>query len=148
MSQSFFYNAQGTSITGGNFSNVLGDQHIHHHQVTRQGKKKRAIFNDFENVKRGHICRLRDVCQVLSRCEVHYRRGEECQCPQEVVKTVCTAKLIGVGGEFTAVSYVGRNARRAFEREFRQLSGQPSSGLAQIYAIDDGTIPSMVLWHG
>ncbi|KAJ8089540.1 hypothetical protein PM082_014796 [Marasmius tenuissimus] len=147
MSQSFFYNAQGTSITRGQFNSVLGDQHIHHHPVTRRERKKRTIFDDYENVKRGHICRLRDICQVLGRCDVHYRWGEECQCPREVVKTVCTAKLIGVGGEFTAVSYSGRNARRAFREEFRQLSGQQSSELAQIYAFDDGTVPSMVLWH-
>ncbi|KAK1221650.1 hypothetical protein PQX77_015542 [Marasmius sp. AFHP31] len=166
----FFSNAQNFSIKGGTFSGINGDQHNHYYEKTlqashsstsrsgslTQGTSSRAItttihingdqinnqivereekelteFDDFRNLKRGDICRLRDICQVLT----------------PLIKTVCTAKLMGVEGEFTVVSYRGQDARRAFEAEFCEVSRSLFSEVAQVYAIHKGTIPSMVLWH-
>ncbi|KAK1223199.1 hypothetical protein PQX77_013922, partial [Marasmius sp. AFHP31] len=142
--------------------------HINGNQINKQiverPERKLTEFDDFRSLKRGDICRLRDICQVLKPCKDHWRWG--CQCSREVIKTVCTAKLIGVEGEFTVVSYRGHDARRAFEAEFREVSRslyvkwQPKvahiegsrifrfSEVAQVYAIDKGMIPSMVFWHG
>ncbi|KAK1217461.1 hypothetical protein PQX77_019886 [Marasmius sp. AFHP31] len=166
----FFSNAHNFSINGGTFSGVNGDQHNHYYErilqaphlstsrlgSLTQGTSSRAItttihingnqinnqivereekelteFDDFRNLKRGDICRLREICQVL----------------KPLIKTVCTAKLMGVDGEFTVVSYRGQDARRAFEAEFYEVSRSMFSEVAQVYAIDKGTIPSMVLWH-
>ncbi|KAJ8089528.1 hypothetical protein PM082_014784 [Marasmius tenuissimus] len=46
------------------------------------------------------------------------------------------------------ISASGRDARKVFEEEFQNLSRQLFSEVAQVYAIDKGTIPSMVFWHG
>ncbi|KAJ8089541.1 hypothetical protein PM082_014797 [Marasmius tenuissimus] len=54
---------------------------------------------------------------------------------------------MGAEGEFTAISYNGRDARKAFEAEFLKVSESLSSEAAQIYGLDIGTIPSVVLWH-
>ncbi|KAK1234943.1 hypothetical protein PQX77_001843, partial [Marasmius sp. AFHP31] len=132
----FFSNAHNFSINGGTFSGVNGDQHNHYYERTlqasrlstsrsgsvTQGTSSRAIttihingnqinnqlvereekelteFDDYRNLKRGDVCRLRNICQV-------------------------------------------------FEEEFHKLSRQLFSEVAQVYAIDKGTIPSMVLWH-
>ncbi|KAJ8089581.1 hypothetical protein PM082_014837 [Marasmius tenuissimus] len=146
-SQTFFSNAQDFTILGGGFNNVLGNQHNHYHQITRRGRKKRTEFDDYRNLTRGDICKLQTICQVggggVKGCQC-----EDCEWRQRVIKTICTAKLSGVEGEFTVVSYSGREGRKAFEEEFRTLSRQLFSEVAQVYAIHDGTIPSMVLWHG
>ncbi|KAK1220196.1 hypothetical protein PQX77_017058 [Marasmius sp. AFHP31] len=125
---------------------INGDQI--NNQIVERAEKELTEFDDFRNLKRGDICRLQDICQVLTPCECYawfWRR--ECQCTREVNKTICTAKLIGVEGEFTVVSYRGQDAHRAFEAEFCEVSRSLFSEVAQVYAIDKGTIPSMVLWH-
>ncbi|KAJ8089533.1 hypothetical protein PM082_014789 [Marasmius tenuissimus] len=112
-------------------------------QIIQREEKELTIYDDFRNLKRGDICRLRNICQVRGdggcRCEM---------CCQRVMKMICAAKVNGVEGEFTVVSYSGRDARKVFEEEFQNLSRQLFSEVAQVYAIDKGTIPSMVLWHG
>ncbi|KAK1224352.1 hypothetical protein PQX77_012736 [Marasmius sp. AFHP31] len=46
---------------------------------------------------------------------------------------------------FTAVSYSGPDACKAFEADFRTYSRALSSQVAQIYAIDLGSVPSLLL---
>ncbi|KAK1219954.1 hypothetical protein PQX77_017298 [Marasmius sp. AFHP31] len=118
---------------------INGNQY---NQIIQREEKAHTEFDDFRNVKRGDIYRIRNICQV---------HGDEgCQfeaCRRDVVKTFCTAKLIGVEGEFTTVTYSGRDARKVFEEEFFELSRKQFSEASQIFAIANGTIPSMVLWH-
>ncbi|KAK1234940.1 hypothetical protein PQX77_001849 [Marasmius sp. AFHP31] len=138
------------SLTQGTSSRSITTIHIDGNQINNQiverEEKELTEFDDYRNLKRGDICRLREICQVLKPCK-HPRWWGECQCSREVIKTVCTAKLMGVEGEFTVVSYRGQDARRAFEAEFCEVSRSLFSEVAQVYAIDKGTIPSMVLWH-
>ncbi|KAK1224519.1 hypothetical protein PQX77_012574 [Marasmius sp. AFHP31] len=141
------------SLTQGTSSKAITTTiHINGNQINNQiverEEKELTEFDDFRNLKRGDICRLRDICQVLAPCRCRALfRGRECQCTREVIKTVCTAKLMGVEGEFTVVSYRGQYAHRAFEAEFCEVSRSLFSEVAQVYAIHKGTIPSMVLWH-
>ncbi|KAK1234944.1 hypothetical protein PQX77_001844 [Marasmius sp. AFHP31] len=136
--------AQGTSSRA-----MITTIHINGNQINNQvvEREERELteFDDFRNLKRGDVCRLRNICQV---------RGDEgCECEmcsqwqRRVVKMICAAKVNGVEGEFTVVSYTGPDARKVFEEEFHKLSRQLFSEVAQVYAIDKGTIPSMVLWH-
>ncbi|KAK1222895.1 hypothetical protein PQX77_014317 [Marasmius sp. AFHP31] len=69
----------------------------------------------FRIVKRDDICRVRDVCV-----------GEYCQRPN-VVKTICTGRVMGIEGEFLVMSYSGPGARRAFEEDFRKYSQKLSA---------------------
>ncbi|KAK1218043.1 hypothetical protein PQX77_019283 [Marasmius sp. AFHP31] len=137
--------SQGTSSRAVTTTIHINGNQINNQNVERE-EKELTEFDDFRNLKRGDICRLRDVCQVLKACKHPWWWGR-CQCSREVVKTVCTAKLIGVEGEFTVVSYRGQDACRAFEAEFREVSRSLFSEVAQVYAIDKGTIPAMVFWH-
>ncbi|KAK1223200.1 hypothetical protein PQX77_013923 [Marasmius sp. AFHP31] len=169
----FFPDARNMTITGGVISHVEGDQHNYYrqrisqasetstssspfasgpgpithattssmttttvningnqiNQIIQREEKERTEFDDFRNVKRGDICKLRNICQA------------------PVTKTFCTTNLFGVEGEFTTVTYTGRDARKAFEEEFLKISRIQFSEASQIFAIANGTIPSMVLWH-
>ncbi|KAK1223201.1 hypothetical protein PQX77_013924 [Marasmius sp. AFHP31] len=122
---------------------INGNQY---NQIIQREEKAHTEFDDFRNVKRGDIYRIRNICQVLGHCKGH-QWWEECQCPREVIKTFCTAKLIGVEGEFTTVNYSGRDAQKVFEEEFLKLSRIQFAEASQVFAIANGTIPSMVLWH-
>ncbi|KAJ8089531.1 hypothetical protein PM082_014787 [Marasmius tenuissimus] len=147
MTQSILYKAQGVSIGSGTFNSVQGDQHNHYNQIIQQVERKLTEFDDFRNLTRGDIYRLWDICQTrhcFGRC--HWPR-EECRCLLEATKTICTAKVAGVEGEFTTVSYSGPDAQKAFREEFLKLSRILSTEASQVYAIANGTIPSMVLWH-
>ncbi|KAK1219958.1 hypothetical protein PQX77_017302 [Marasmius sp. AFHP31] len=139
--------AQGTSSRAITTTIHINGNQINN-QIVEREEKERTEFDDFRNLKRGDICRLRDICQVLTPCKCYaWFFGRECQCTREVIKTVCTAKLMGVEGEFTVVSYRGQDAHRAFEAEFCEVSRSLFSEVAQVYATDKGTIPSMVFWH-
>ncbi|KAK1223386.1 hypothetical protein PQX77_013739 [Marasmius sp. AFHP31] len=168
----FFPHAQNITVTGGVISHVEGDQHNYYrqkisrvfeassspsasglrpithattssttttvningnqiNQIIQREEKERSEFDDFRNVKRGDICKLRNICQA----------------PGRLARTFCTAKLIGVEGEFTTVSYSGRDAQKVFKEEFFKLSRKQFSEASQVFAIANGTIPSMVLWH-
>ncbi|KAK1234939.1 hypothetical protein PQX77_001848 [Marasmius sp. AFHP31] len=145
-----FANALGPITQATSSSTTTTTVQVHGNQINHiihQREKVHTEFDDFRNVKRGDIYKIRNICQVLKPCEKHRWRWEECQCPREVIKTVCTAKLIGVDSEFTTVTYSGRDARKVFEEEFFKLSRKQFSEASQIFAIANGTMPSMVLWH-
>ncbi|KAK1230276.1 hypothetical protein PQX77_006639 [Marasmius sp. AFHP31] len=136
--------AQGTSSRAITTTIHINGNQINN-QIVEREEKELTEFDDYRNLKRGDICRLRNICQV--RCD------EDCHCrscrrwKQRVMKMICAAKVNGVEGEFTVVSYTGPDAWKVFEEEFHKLSRQLFPEVAQVYAIDKGTIPSVVLWH-
>ncbi|KAK1228992.1 hypothetical protein PQX77_007958 [Marasmius sp. AFHP31] len=177
MQSSFFSNARGFHISGGNFSHVQGDQYNHTtlpvpsssssnpsfalidesptstitavynvngnqiNQVIQHEKKEPTEFDDYRIVKRGDICILRDVCDDSPSCQC-----DMCRQP-EVTKTVCIAKVNGARGKFTVMSYRGSDARKAFEEDFRKFSSVVTSTLPQMYAVDIGSVPSILYWN-
>ncbi|KAK1223204.1 hypothetical protein PQX77_013927 [Marasmius sp. AFHP31] len=136
--------AQGTSSRAITTTIHINGNQINN-QIVEREEKELTEFDDYRNLKRGDICRLRNICQV--RCDEDCHCGSCRQWKQGVMKMICAAKVNGVEGEFTVVSYTGPDARKVFEEEFHKLSRQLFSEAAQVYAIDKGTIPSMVLWH-
>ncbi|KAK1234704.1 hypothetical protein PQX77_002088 [Marasmius sp. AFHP31] len=181
----FFPNAQNTSISGGVFSHVQGDQHICYtgraetkmitlpsangriaanresnspststmavhvkgnqvNQILQREEKERTEFDDYRNVKSGDFYRLEDVC-VTEYCREPWSWYYE----PKVDKTVCAVEVIGTEGRFTSVTYRGPDARRAFEEDFRKFSrARSSKSSAQVFAVDVGTVPSLLFWHG
>ncbi|KAK1218282.1 hypothetical protein PQX77_019036 [Marasmius sp. AFHP31] len=115
--------------------NVRGNQVNH---IIQRDEKEHTEFDDYRHVKSGDFCRLENVCVVKRRYDM-----------LDVDKTVCAAKVIGTEDRFTSVTYSGPGARRAFEEDFRKFSRARSSELtAQMFAVDVGTVPSLLLWHG
>ncbi|KAK1222609.1 hypothetical protein PQX77_014544 [Marasmius sp. AFHP31] len=174
MQSSFFSNARGFHISGGNFSHVQGDQYNHttlpvpsssssdpsfawidesatsaitavynvngnqiNHMI-QQEKKEPTEFDDYRIVKRGDICILRDVCDSEDLQWVSYRR---------VTRTTCIAKVNGAQGNFTVMSYNGPGGRKAFEKDFRKYSSVVTAKVPQMYAVDIGSVPSILYWN-
>ncbi|KAK1215277.1 hypothetical protein PQX77_022122 [Marasmius sp. AFHP31] len=182
----FFRHAQNTSISGGVFSHVQGDQYNDYtgraetrmitsssanghiaanqesnspststmvvhvkgnqvNQILQREEKERTEFDDYRIVKSGDFYRLEDVCVTKYRQEPWRWHGPG----RKVDKTICAVEVIGTEGRFTSVTYRGPDARRAFEEDFRKFSRARSSKLsAQVFAVDVGTVPSVLFWHG
>ncbi|KAK1221652.1 hypothetical protein PQX77_015535 [Marasmius sp. AFHP31] len=171
----FFSNAQNPSISGGIFSHVQGDQHNYYtgrtrtemitsssangHIATNRGanspststmvihvkgnqinqivpreEKERTEFDDYRNVKSGDFYRLEEICAVK-----RWRYNTD----------IYTVEVIGTEGRFTSMTYSGPDARRAFKEDFRKFSrARSSKSSAQVFAVDVGTVPSLLFWHG
>ncbi|KAK1218378.1 hypothetical protein PQX77_018940 [Marasmius sp. AFHP31] len=134
---------------------VSGDQ-INH--IVQQEVKEHTVFDDFRNIKRGDFCRLRDidaiqyprVCQCNKFTDLPVREGWKCEACcywSKADRIFCLAEVDGSrpGQVYTAVSYSGPDARIAFEKDFRRCTGVLNSRVAQVYAIDIGTVPSLLL---
>ncbi|KAK1220283.1 hypothetical protein PQX77_016961 [Marasmius sp. AFHP31] len=120
--------------------NVNGNQI---NQVIQHEKKEPTEFDDYRIVKRGDICILRDVCEAddSGGCRCEMCRGSE------VTRTVYIAKVNGAQGNFTVMSYRGPGGRKAFEQDFRKFSSVVTSKVPQMYAVNIGSVPSILYWN-
>ncbi|KAK1225503.1 hypothetical protein PQX77_011556, partial [Marasmius sp. AFHP31] len=137
-----------TSITQGTTVMTIHGNQINN--VMQHEKKEPTEFDDFRIVKRGDVCRHQDVAEVHNNyyCRRWYTQDCQCEsCQGQVVKTVCIGKVEGTRGEFTVMSYSGRGGRKAFENDFRKYSSVVSSRVPQMYAVDIGSVPSILYWN-
>ncbi|KAK1216158.1 hypothetical protein PQX77_021211 [Marasmius sp. AFHP31] len=150
MSSQLFRNAQNFQITGGNFSHVNGDQINYTTTIVRAEEKERTELDEYFEVKRGAICKLknvhigrypRDDGENQCRCE---------SCEEDRVRAdrlICTAELVDRPGRvFTMVEYRGPDARKAFEKDFSMLMSLTSNG-PQMYGYNLSTIPSILVYN-
>ncbi|KAK1224732.1 hypothetical protein PQX77_012351 [Marasmius sp. AFHP31] len=110
-------------------------------KIVQREEKERTEFDDYRNVKSGDYYRLEDVCVTKYPRKPWWCYGLKTD------KTICVVEVIGTEGRFTSVTYTGPDARRAFEGDFRKCSRARSSKNAQVFAVDIGTAPSLLLWH-
>ncbi|KAK1224211.1 hypothetical protein PQX77_012892 [Marasmius sp. AFHP31] len=148
---SFFPNARDFTVTGGNFSHVEGDQHNYMGPITivQNHIKKRTEFDEFYYVKRGAICRLKNIYidQYPRRWDDGDRKyWEEGQYRAD--RTICAARVLEQPGMvFTVAQYSGPEARKAFEDDFRMFSRALTSDVWQMYGYNDSEIPSLVSYN-
>ncbi|KAK1225504.1 hypothetical protein PQX77_011557 [Marasmius sp. AFHP31] len=118
-------------------------------RIVERRKKKPTEFDDFRVLKRGDICRYQDVVQFSPNQQ--WWCDPDCQCEfcqhEKVIKTVCIGKVEGTRGKFTVMTYSGPGGRKAFERDFQQYSSVVTSRVLQMYAVDIGSIPSILYWN-
>ncbi|KAG7097917.1 hypothetical protein E1B28_005228 [Marasmius oreades] len=112
---SFFQEAYQVSIGQGTFSAVTGNQRNTTYNdctIVERQKKKRTIYDEFPDIQRGFVRRLKDVDHrdtftrwnsTLQECEIEFR----------VERTISTAKVHGDSSCFTVVSYKGQDAQKA-----------------------------------
>ncbi|KAK1234311.1 hypothetical protein PQX77_002487, partial [Marasmius sp. AFHP31] len=97
----------------------------------------------YRNVKSGDFYRLEDVCVTEYPREAWWYYGPK------VDKAICAVEVIGTEGRFTSVTYRGPDAHRVFKEDFRKFSqARSSKSSAQVFAVDVGTVPSLLFWHG
>ncbi|KAJ8094943.1 hypothetical protein PM082_010159 [Marasmius tenuissimus] len=147
----FFRDARDCTIVGGKFSHVERDQYNYHGPTTiiQKRNKERTEFDEFEYVKRGAICRLRDVWSYMypRRWDNGDRKsGEEGQYRAD--RTLCAARVRRERDKmFTVMQYSGPEARKAFEADFWTFSRTLTSNTWQVYGYNDTEIPSIISYN-
>ncbi|KAK1215696.1 hypothetical protein PQX77_021701 [Marasmius sp. AFHP31] len=147
----FFRKAKKTTITSGSgsFSHVQGDQINYTTTIVQAEEKERTELDEYFYVKRGSICKLKNVhidqylrdnkdqCRCES-CERYWVRAD---------RLICTAELVDRPGRvFTMVEYRGPDARKVFEKDFAMLMSLTSNG-PQMYGYNLSTIPSILVYN-
>ncbi|KAK1229019.1 hypothetical protein PQX77_007919 [Marasmius sp. AFHP31] len=148
MSSEFFRNTRNFQINGSSFAHVQGDQLSYSTTIVQAKGKEVTEYDEFYNVKRGGIFKLRDIgCYTFSRrWSVGTReRWEE---GYRAHRSICTARVTEQPGMvFTVVQYSGPGARKAFDDDFRGLSRVLTSNVSQIYGYNNSDIPSLILYN-
>ncbi|KAK1233605.1 hypothetical protein PQX77_003232 [Marasmius sp. AFHP31] len=148
MLSGFFHKARNLRITGGNFSQVQGDQY-NYTTIFQAKEEELGEFDEYFKVKRGALLKLKDIgCFTYPRRwdDGDRRWWEEGQ--PRVDTTICTARVLEQPGMvFTVVQYSGPDARRAFEDDFRMLSRILTSTVSQIYGYTKSEVPSLILYN-
>ncbi|KAK1216165.1 hypothetical protein PQX77_021218 [Marasmius sp. AFHP31] len=150
----FFRKAKKTTITSGSgsFSHVQGDQINYTTTIVRAEEKERTELDEYFEVKRGAICRLKNV-----HIDQYLRDNEDrCRCQSceedrvqrvQADRLICTAELVDRPGRvFTMVEYRGPDARKAFEKDFSMLMSL-TSNRSQMYGYNLSTIPSILIYN-
>ncbi|KAG7097873.1 hypothetical protein E1B28_005185, partial [Marasmius oreades] len=110
---SFFQEASGISIRQGTFNAVEGNQtnNIYSHSVVEGWRKKQGIYDEFPDIRRGLVYRMKDVDH--GDCIISW--NFVLQKYETVERTISTAKIHGdsSGSRFTVASYKGQNAQKA-----------------------------------
>ncbi|KAJ8094942.1 hypothetical protein PM082_010158 [Marasmius tenuissimus] len=149
MSSEFFQKAENFTIANSSFNHVAGSQYNYHTTIIQKPTEARTYMNEFHCVKRGAICRLKDIwCYQYPRDwdrsshDVQWRRR---LCRAD--RTICTARVLKEQDMvFTVVQYSGPEGRKAFEEDFRMLSSILTSDASQIYGYTHSYIPSLILY--
>ncbi|KAG7097644.1 hypothetical protein E1B28_004976 [Marasmius oreades] len=145
---SIFQGANGISIGQGTFNVVTGNQtnnnNIYNHYIAEE-KKKRRIYDEFPDIQRGLVHRLKDLdyknyflCwnDRLNKQEVEFM----------VERTISTAKIHGDSSTYTVVSYKGQDAQKAWKKEFQQFSETTNTTKMQLFGINQSRIPLLIFY--
>ncbi|KAG7097889.1 hypothetical protein E1B28_005202 [Marasmius oreades] len=146
---SFFQEACGVSIGQGTFNAVTGNQtnNTYNHCIFEQRKKKRTIYDEFLDIQRGLVRRIKDLDHIES-LNFWNSRLQEYEVFR-VERTISTAKIHGdsSSSSFTVVSYKGQDAQKAWKTEFRQFSETTNTTEMQLYGINRSSVP-LLIFHG
>ncbi|KAK1215021.1 hypothetical protein PQX77_022387 [Marasmius sp. AFHP31] len=151
MISNFFRKAKKTTITSGSgsFSHVQGDQINYTTTIVRAEEKERTELDEYFELKRGAICKLKNVHIGLyprdDEDQWRYKFWEEDWVQAD--RLICTAELVDRPGRvFTMVEYRGPDARKAFEKDFAMLMSLTSNG-PQMYGYNLSMIPSILVYN-
>ncbi|KAK1226438.1 hypothetical protein PQX77_010602 [Marasmius sp. AFHP31] len=151
----FFRNARRLIIGGGNFTHIEGDQNTYHIypdtvDISHSRTEERTEFDEFYHVKRGAICKLKDVvhCTYPRRWDTSDVRERWEEGLHRADRTVCVARILREpGAVFTVVQYSGPEVRKAFTEDFAILSKALTSDVVQIYGHNQSEIPSLIFYN-
>ncbi|KAL0057882.1 hypothetical protein AAF712_015467, partial [Marasmius tenuissimus] len=160
---STFHCAGGMNITGGNFSDVHGNQinnynsHDLHfeHSIERNlirfrpGEEwKEMLYNEYERIPLGKIKILETLCRepVVSswRRRITANLRED---PPEAERVVETASILNGRKEsppLLTIRYTGRDAQKFFKNDCILFSRQRSPIVPQLRAFNDFDIPTII----
>ncbi|ESK87769.1 hypothetical protein Moror_15359 [Moniliophthora roreri MCA 2997] len=145
---------QGSSnftIHGGQFTHVQGNQHIVNvnevplHPVSL-GDSEKTIWDDYNRVRTGNVY----VTRVLGETEL---RRKETRNGRALIarRIVSVARIAGEDkeSEFLYVTYRGRDAFKAFKRDFVRFSSIKHPNVAQLFGYNDNEqgLPALIFYN-
>ncbi|KAF9260534.1 hypothetical protein L218DRAFT_1002505 [Marasmius fiardii PR-910] len=141
-----FVGATQFSIEGDTNNYVQGDQIINYLPQTasiNSRKRKRTIHDEFEDIQRGNVYRIRDLHRIdgIIRPKFYWYEAETLF---EAERTISTAEIQGNNSRFTVVSYRGKDAKKAWEEEFRQWSENTDATNMQLFGINRSDVPLLI----
>ncbi|KAK1223952.1 hypothetical protein PQX77_013160 [Marasmius sp. AFHP31] len=145
----FFKNARNFRITGGSFVQVQGDQINNITTIVQAKEKERTELDEYFEVKRGAIYRLRKKWSYKypRRWDDGRRWGWEQRLPR-ADRTIHAAELVDRPGKvFTVVEYTGPEAKKAFEDDFALLIRNLTFNAVQMYGYNLSSLPSILLYN-
>ncbi|KAG7097876.1 hypothetical protein E1B28_005187 [Marasmius oreades] len=145
---SFFREARGVSIGQGTFNVVTGNQTIntYKHYIVERQDKKRTIYDEFPDIQRGLVRRLKDVDRkdLLLRWNKRLKRIEV---EFMVERTISTAKINGdTSSSFTVVSYKGQDAQKAWKKDFLRFFETICTTKMQLFGINRSSVPLLIFY--
>ncbi|ESK86053.1 hypothetical protein Moror_9389 [Moniliophthora roreri MCA 2997] len=132
--------------------------HIHGHQVNgpvtagivnfnNQVMVERTEYDEFEYVKRGHIVSMKEIYSELSQWDWKWQNGG-LTAQHKARKTIYTVELYpDRQSKYTAVLYEGKDAHKAWKKDFKQFSCTRKPGIAQLFGINQSAIPMLIFHH-
>ncbi|KAG7097631.1 hypothetical protein E1B28_004963 [Marasmius oreades] len=142
-----FVGTYGVSIEGGAHNYVQGSQTINYTtQVIQQEEEKRTVYDEFPEIRRGLIRRLRDFHREDLSMRWNYKL-ERSDVEFRVEKTISTAEIYGDSSRFTVVAYKGQDAEKAWKKDFQRFSEVTDSTNMQLFGINRSSVP-LLLFHG
>ncbi|THU87397.1 hypothetical protein K435DRAFT_842539 [Dendrothele bispora CBS 962.96] len=154
MSGSFFNQASQNTFRGNTFINVGGDFSGQVGSIVSPGARGESIFDEFRTIRRGDIYHLNEI----SREDVDEER-EAKDWPYlyefrdqllRFTKTAYRVKLIGTdgpSGSYIAMTYCGRDAHAAWQRDF-SLYSHPHPNLLHLFGLNRLDPPAMIFHDG
>ncbi|KAK1221427.1 hypothetical protein PQX77_015765 [Marasmius sp. AFHP31] len=148
----FLPDARNVTVAGGSFNHVEGVQNNYHGSTTIIQKliKQRTEFDEYYRVKRGAICRLKNIYidKYPRRWDAGHREWWDSKDELRVDRTVCAARVLDQPGMmFTVMEYGGPEARKAFEEDFRMFSQALTSDVWQVYGYNDSNVPLLISYN-
>ncbi|KAK1233216.1 hypothetical protein PQX77_003634, partial [Marasmius sp. AFHP31] len=145
----YFRDARDFIVTGSNFSHVKRDQYNYNGptMIIQNQEKERTEFDEYHYVKRGAICRLKNIhtTKYLQRQDA----GDEGWWDiYQAERTICTASILEQPGKmFTVMEYSGPERRKLFEEDFRRFTRASTSDIWQVYGYNDSNIPMLISYN-
>ncbi|KAF9266047.1 hypothetical protein L218DRAFT_1075062 [Marasmius fiardii PR-910] len=138
-----FVGASQISVAGDVNNYIQGTQNIiYTTPAFQEQRRERTIYDEFPYIQRGLVFRIR----VLHREDHIIRRSCGFEEEFEAERTIGTAEIHGSNSRFTVVSYKGRDAAKAWERDFRRWSELADTTNMQLFGINRSSIP-FLLFH-
>ncbi|KAG7097656.1 hypothetical protein E1B28_004984 [Marasmius oreades] len=115
-----------------------------HYTISKREKKNRRIYDEFPDIQRGLVRRLKDLDHkdCLLRWNSRLRK-----CEVRVKGTISTVKIHGDSSSFTVMPYKGQDAQKVWKKEFQQFSETTNTTKIQLFGINRSRIP-LLIFHG
>ncbi|ESK86384.1 hypothetical protein Moror_4977 [Moniliophthora roreri MCA 2997] len=141
------FSIQDSSIWGGNFTNVAGDQHNHFYenvvqQYVVQKAQKRTIWDEYSQVPTGKIYLKRLIGKTIAARDAF----EWSRIAAHRIISVARVSGEDKDAEYLHVGYHGQDAFEAFKQDFQKFSRGRDIHVAQLFGYNNSTFPALIFY--